>query len=548
MKRKTTEEYVTAAQSVHGGRYTYENVVYVSDRQPVSVTCPQHGDWLVIAGNHLRGMSGCPVCAGNQPMTTKAFITRSRSIHGGRYNYENTNYTRSQIQVAIECREHGVFFQTPNAHLNGQGCPKCAGKGLITTQSFVDLAVSIHGDKYDYSESVYVSSKTPISIRCKKHDYVFKQVYLSHIGQKSGCPVCAGKMLKTTEQFIVEARAVHGDKYDYSKSGYVRNGEPMLIICRKHGEFFQRPSDHIHQKHGCPTCGGIGPSKAQMEIANFLSTRVETIVEHPLAGRMKSDIFLPAHNISVEFHGLMWHSTAYAVDPRKDYKKHVIAKNLGIRTLHIYEDEWEFNADVVKQTLLSAVGLLPKIYARQCEIVSVTKDDANNFYWDNHIQGGVNSRIHVGLRHKGVLVACMGFDILRSARTNKDVRHWELTRYASINTVVGGASRLLAAFLKMGLADRLTSYSDNRLFTGKMYERLGFTLTHVTPPDYFYTQGRPKSGRQHKSRFQKRHLSVMFPGCDIENKTEREICEENGYYQIYDCGKTRWDLQINTSN
>ena len=58
---------------------------------------------------------------------------------------------------------------------------------------------------------------------------------------------------KTTEQFISEAKAVHGDKYDYSKVEYVNTHTKVCIICPEHGEFWSIPCDHLH-KHGCPHC------------------------------------------------------------------------------------------------------------------------------------------------------------------------------------------------------------------------------------------------------------------------------------------------------
>jgi hypothetical protein len=48
----------------------------------------------------------------------------------------------------------------------------------------------------------------------------------------------------TTEHFIKRAREVHGDTYDYSKSNYKKTSEPLIITCKKHGDFKQRPHDH----------------------------------------------------------------------------------------------------------------------------------------------------------------------------------------------------------------------------------------------------------------------------------------------------------------
>lgn len=60
---------------------------------------------------------------------------------------------------------------------------------------------------------------------------------------------------KTKEEFIKDARKVHGDKYDYSKVEYVGSKIKVCIICPKHGEFWQTPSHHFEGK-GCPKCSG----------------------------------------------------------------------------------------------------------------------------------------------------------------------------------------------------------------------------------------------------------------------------------------------------
>lgn len=58
---------------------------------------------------------------------------------------------------------------------------------------------------------------------------------------------------KTTEQFIAEAKAIHGDKYDYSKVAYIDTHTKVCVICPIHNEFWTIPCDHLH-KHGCPHC------------------------------------------------------------------------------------------------------------------------------------------------------------------------------------------------------------------------------------------------------------------------------------------------------
>ena len=542
--RKTTEEFVKQAIAKHGDTYDYSQAVYKNDSTPIKVICKKHGLWEPTPGNHVRNKSGCPACYGKPKSDTGAFIKKAMRVHGNKYNYDKAHYTRALSKLIIICKTHGEFQQTPADHLSGKGCPLCA-KRKITTEMFIGEAREIHGDKYDYSISTFTTTAERIAIRCAKHNLVFHQTYGNHIRGKQGCPVCGGRMRKSTAEFVESAIAAHGDRYSYEKSSYVACQKPVTITCKTHGDFEQYPDNHIRGKQGCPSCAHGAASKAQIELVNFLSEFTEVLTEYRFDETLRRiDIFLPKFNIGVEYHGNYWHSTACIKDKLKDYKKHTDAAKNDIRLIHIYEDEWAFRSEIVKRSLLTAIGASSRIGARKCKLTLVEESNACTFYWDNHMQGAPNASVHIGLEHKGVLVACMSFGVWRSNRTNTDPRHWELMRYAATCTVVGGASRLLKTFIGMELSDSITSYSDNRLFSGAMYEKLGFNKVHITKPDYTYTNGRVEFGRQHKAKFQKKHLVKMFLGCDVENKTELEICTENGLFRIYDCGKTRWDLNL----
>ena len=128
----------------------------------------------------------------------------------------------------------------------------------LTTEEFVEKAKGIHGDKYDYSKVEYKNAKTKVIIICPVHRE-FEQDPSNHL-HGHGCPKCksiaiSDRSRKTIEDFIKVAREVHGDKYDYSKVYYNGSKEKVCIICPNHGEFFQRPGDHINGR-GCPRCGG----------------------------------------------------------------------------------------------------------------------------------------------------------------------------------------------------------------------------------------------------------------------------------------------------
>jgi len=124
----------------------------------------------------------------------------------------------------------------------------------LTTEQFIINAQQIHGDKYDYSNTIYDGTHHKLEVICLTHGSFFPTAN-SHVSKKSGCPQCAGKHYMTLDLFIARAKEIHGEFYDYSRTKYQDVNTPLLIVCSVHGEFTQTPRGHILQKHGCPSCG-----------------------------------------------------------------------------------------------------------------------------------------------------------------------------------------------------------------------------------------------------------------------------------------------------
>ena len=194
-------------------------------------------------------------------LTTQEFIDRARTVHGDRYGYAFSVYKNNREKVMVHCPEHGVFEQSPNKHLNGQGCPCCFGTEKYTNESFIQKAREVHGNKYDYVFSVYQSAHTKVLIHCPEHGD-FEQTPASHLSSH-GCPNCGGNKKNTNESFIEKAKAVHGDKYDYDLVEYVNSQTKVVIICHEHGEFEQTPNDHLSGA-GCPGCMSCGFNRTKV--------------------------------------------------------------------------------------------------------------------------------------------------------------------------------------------------------------------------------------------------------------------------------------------
>lgn len=219
---------------------------YKGDTVRLLVKCKICGHEWKDTPSHLKQGRTCSNCKKilKQKQQGLTFIEKANNIHNHKYNYSEVKYISAQTKVKIKCPIHGIFEQTPNSHLNGRGCPQCAGNNF----------------------------------------------------------------LKTKEQFIADAIKVHRDKFDYSKVNYLGVYTPVTIICKTCGnEFQQCPDKHINAKHGCPNCNLKSQKELynklcnKFENLNILFEVNKTIV--PWLGTQRFDIYIPDLNIAIEYNG-----------------------------------------------------------------------------------------------------------------------------------------------------------------------------------------------------------------------------------------------------
>jgi predicted RNA-binding Zn-ribbon protein involved in translation (DUF1610 family) len=278
-KQVTTRDFIKRARELHGDKYDYSKTVYVSATTPITIICPEHGEFQQRPVNHTMGR-GCRDCAGNKPLTVAKFIERAQTKHGSRYDYSQVAFEGVENKITIICPEHGPFEQRVMTHLKGFNCPKCgrvsvAGKLGHSMDRFLSDARNAHGDKYDYSGVEYKNALSKVKINCPIHG-AFLQTPASHV-RGVACSKCsdliaADKRRLSTEEFVARARDVHGDKYDYSKSEYVTSHGKVEIICPEHGSFWQSPATHtMGNKAGCPGCAVSGFDQTKPALLYYLA-------------------------------------------------------------------------------------------------------------------------------------------------------------------------------------------------------------------------------------------------------------------------------------
>ena len=314
MIRKTTEQFIKEAKQIHGDKYDYSLVDYKKALEKVKIKCNKCG--LIFEktpSKHLSGQ-GCKNCCKEEIIkkrskTTEQFIQEAKQIYGDEYDYSLVDYKNRATKVKIICKQHGIFEKKPSDFLfKKQKCPYCGP--YLNNEKFINKLKHLYGDKYDYSLIDYKNVSTKVKIKCLKHNYTFLK-FPKKLLEGYGCKYCGKesflqKITKTTEQFIEEAKLIHGDEYDYSLVDYKKGYEKVKIICKRHKIFMQTPESHL-QGEGCPLCKtnykGEALVKKLLEENNIPFECQYTFNDCVYKDVLRFDFFLPKLNIIIEVQG-----------------------------------------------------------------------------------------------------------------------------------------------------------------------------------------------------------------------------------------------------
>ena len=367
-------EFVTRSREVHADKYDYSKVEYKNVDTKVCIICPIHGEFWQTPYNHLKG-HGCSKCGRiemwnkRNKITTKEFIEKARKVHGDKYDYSKVEYKNPKTKVCIICPIHGEFWQTPDSHLRGYKCSKCTGTNKLTTKEFIEKARKVHGDKYDYSKVEYKNNSTKVCIISHQLNPFtgveygeFWQTPKNHLkGQDMPFikyDKIKSKLVSNKEEFVNKAKEIHNDKYDYSKVEYVNSSTKVCIICPKHGEFWQTPSNHL-KGQGCPICKESILEKEIVEILDkngFQFIRQKKFYWLKNKKLMSLDFFLPIYNIAIECQGSQ-HFFEYSFFQKsnplqnviyRDVLKFNLCKEHGIDVLYYTNENFLKNNQTLK--------------------------------------------------------------------------------------------------------------------------------------------------------------------------------------------------------
>lgn len=545
-------EYKKKLKGTWGDRYEFMEQPYVNYNTPLKLMCNRHGEFTCSAANALA--FGCPRCIdiglgrGNSNRVDPNIILNRLQDKYPQFTfpYFEAEYVFSQSKITVVCSKHGSW-QTNTAllqHRDGPACKQCAieinGKSKrSSTEEFITKAKVKHGERFDYSKTKYVTSFQDVEVICREHGSFFT-LPNNHL-RGATCSKCkyeiqAKAAIVPFEVFVGRARLVHTE-YEYSDEDYKGTDSEVNIKCSVHGWFKQIGYVHLGGAR-CKKCAGRG-SKGQEELLSYIKNLgFEAVADYRYgSSRQEVDVYVPELKIAFEYNGVYWHSSKYRANDFH-FNKFKECEALGIRLIHIFSDEWKNKSEIVKQLIRMRLGkTIERLPARKCSITQIDDNTARSFYNKYHIQGWDGSGENYALMNGEITVAVMTF----SQRIGET--QWELARFASSKQVVGGASKLLAHARKQLNFTGIVSYSYNRLFEGGMYKALGFKLKTKIRPTYTYMQP-SEDIRLHKSLFRHSKLARKFGSKYDPTLTEKQNCENNGYYQIYDCGLTKWELTL----
>jgi hypothetical protein len=544
------------------GKYIAHDLQVRGIHKYVRLTCPKHGEIFA----HLKGIvnSGqgpCKPC-GNELTGLKArrdvedTKNRIRKLVRSDLVVGDIHYpTEGKPYVEIHCIEHGTDRPSVNSVLTGNssGCQRCgaarAGRSIrVSHEEWMRRAAEVHGDTYQYHGIEYIDGRSYFDLECRTHGR-FTSSTNSHIDRANGCKLCADMGNRSSDsEFLAKLYtipSVISGKLRVLGINEARNSGGYAVAkfdCTVHGPF-ESTVKYITKSGDCPKCNTSSVSKLSEIVLRLLSDiGVQADSEVRLsASKRLWDIVIESHKLAIELDGLRWHGEEFDPAGLKTREKAREAESLGYAQINFFEDEVNHKTNIIKAMLTARLGLSRRVGARACRVTTVSKVDAQKFLETNHIQGFKSGSSYLGLELNSELVACMVFSNREAGRSGKVSEvSAVLDRYATSLSVVGGFQRLLAKFLEDNeKVKTIVTYSDPRLFTGKVYELAGFTPVHKLNSDYYYFK--------HKTRYNKRNRQKSWfkaNGDYADGLTESELAELNGYTKIWDRGRITWKLDV----
>lgn len=534
MSKKLTLDYIVKAFAVEG--YIVLSEKYIDSSTPIKYICNK-GHYYQVSWNKWKSGRRCPYCTAN-----------------GRVRVVDVNYIKSEMSkegytliskvykdcaTKLEClcpKDHLVYISWDAWKSKSTRCPECSGNKKL---NFEYVKSQFELEDYKLLSDCYINARSKLRYKCPKghkHSITWDSW---NVGAR--CPLCSGKAKLTIE---LVKRSFESEGYNLLTKVYTNRCQKLDYIC---------PNGHKHNvawgnwNYGqrCPYCSNCGVSIGEKALVDSLKSLGIFVIENDrkLIAPYELDIVIPSKNIAIEYCGLYWHSELNGKDKMYHKNKLDMCEAKGIRLITVFEDEWELNKDIVISRLKTILGISKNtVYARKCIIKEITGKEAKDFCNEHHLQGyGFGSSIKLGAFNAGDLVSVMTFSKLIVGKGSASIDSaWELYRFCSKKdySVVGVASKLLKYFERSYKISEVVAYADRRWSNGDIYNKLGFSFSHITKPNYWYFKGTKK--RIH--RFSKR--KIQYEPTHI---SEWRLRQDESWNRVWDCGNLKFIKKLEIS-
>ena len=390
LREKRKLAFIEKATRIHGKTYSYEKTKYVSNKEKIIIVCNKHGEFITTPSSHINQKTGCPKCTkekgSHNRLSTEEFIEKAIKIHGKTYSYEKTKYVSNKEKIIIVCNKHGEFITTPSSHINQKtGCPKCTKEkgsdNRLSTEEFIEKAIKIHGNTYNYSKTLYTGMHNPIKVICKIHGEFTQSKAQNHLENEFNCPKCLKIRYKehtedskiTYDEAVEKVKNIHRDFIKiHDFSNYKNIDSKITFTCNKntkHGAW----EASLHSVTGRGDKGATGCPICKMSHGErkILFWMRDNQIEHKWQYRVRKpnfnkksfyiyDFYLPKLKMLIEFDGRQHFEAIEAwggeksleKNKKNDKEKTKYAKELKLRMLRIsYKNIKKINEILEKNIL-----------------------------------------------------------------------------------------------------------------------------------------------------------------------------------------------------
>ena len=441
--------------------------------------------------------------------------------------YGDATYNNQAQAVSTNLSKYGV----PNV----MQVSAIAAANAATVKNIPEIVARTKQTKLDkYGDATYNNQAQAVSTNLSKYGVTnpsMTKLVQQKISQSMGNHFVKSHTVKynVTPQFVpLDYVAGSNNKWKCNECQNVINGLAL------NGKFTR-----------CYTCHPSG-SIPENQVRDFVKSLGLVVVGNArdIIAPKEIDIYIPSHNVAIEYCGTYWHSEQFGKGKQYHAQKLKDCAAQGIRLITLFSTHWEASPGIVKSRIQQYLGMqTTKIYARQCSIVTISTATAREFLNNNHLQGYCNAVTKLGLYYNNQLVAVMTFSKSRFEK-HKD----EMIRYAVLQdtSVTGAASKLFKHHVKTTTATSITTYSDNTWGYTDFYEKLGFKLISRGTPGYFYINLKKNADVQ-LNRMQYQKHKLLSKGLTVDmTQTEYTNMLANGYDRVWDCGHSKFEYKIST--